>query len=366
MSRILTRCLMKYLLLSSVCWLFLCLSTSAQHKVVTINDLSRKTVHFDKPDAQRFSGLFRHFEVIDERPDTGRIGISLLIGTIRGNYDRQFVFDKPAAAEISDYLNRYCTRPDAPFTALVVLRGLWLSNSNYLGPDGLKSAETQYEQWHIRLKAEIYAKRDSLYIPIFRYDTAWSKKMDDYTSAQHASFSELEANLSNLFLNLADSASSVTEQKQNSSRPITRQQIDDFNRSRFDKFADTNTTCARGVYANFEEFINNAPSIQDFEIKMEKKDHLLYIKDAAGKTNFSADAWGYCDGKSLFIMRDGILWPVWKEEKAFYFYALSDKEINMPQTFSALGQPIYNPKARESLEKEICIYTLDTDTGEIY
>lgn len=357
---------MKYLFLSPVCLVLLCLSAIAQRKKITINDLSRKTVHFDKPNDLYFPGLFRHFEVIDERPDTGRIGISLVFGTYRSNYDRQFVFDKPAAAEISEYLNRFSTRPDAPFTALVVLRGLWLSNSNYLGRDGLKSAEVQYEQWHIRLKAEIYATRDSLYTPIFRYDTVWSKKMHDYTSATRPSFPELEANLSNLFLHLADNASSVTEQKQNSGRPISRQQISEFNRSRFDKFADTNTTYAKGVYANFEEFKNNSPSIRDFEIKIEKKDHLLYIKDEAGKTTFSADAWGYSDGDSLFIMRDGILWPVWKEEKAFYFYALSDKEINPPQNIYAFGRPLYTPPARENLEEETCIYTLDIDTGEIY
>jgi len=351
---------MKYLLLSPVYLFFLCLSASAQHKI-TMDDLAHKTVHLDKPGAPGFPGSFRHFEVIDERPDTGRIGISLMIGTIRGNYDRQFVFDKPAAAEIAEYLNRYATRPDAPYTALVVLRALWLSNSNDL--EGVKNAEIQYEQWHIRLKAEVYATRDSQYIPVFRYDTAWTKKMHDYRIAMRSSFPELETTLSNLFINLADSASWVTERKQNPGRVISRQQIGEFNRSRFDKFADTNTAYASGVYASFEEFRNNAPSIRDFDIKMEKKDRLLYIKDAAGKPNYSDDAWGYSDGINLFIMRDGILRPVWKEGKAFYFYALSDKDVyTTPHEYRNYGYP-YNTSPGE---KEQCIYTLDTDSGEIY
>jgi hypothetical protein len=348
---------MKYLLLSPLCLLFFCLSTSGQHKI-TMDDLSRKTVHFDKPAASDVPTVFRHFEVIDERPDTGRIGISLMIGTLRGNDDRQFVFEKPAAAEISEYLNRYFTRPDAPFTALVVLRSLWLSNSNDL--EGVKNAEIQYEQWHIRLKAEVYATRDSQYIPVFRYDTAWAKKIHSYVTAMHSSFSDLETSLSTLFIYLADSASWVTERKQNPGRMISRQQISEFNRSRFDKFADTNTTYASGVYANFEEFTNNAPSIRDFEIRMEKKDHLLYIKDAAGKTSYSDVAWGYSNGDSLFIMRDGILRPVWKEGKAFYFYALSDKDV-----YTKPNEYRYGGNASPG-EKEQCIYTLDTDSGEIY
>jgi hypothetical protein len=360
---------MKYLLLAPVCLLFFCLSASAQHQV-TMDDLSRKTVHFDKPGSPGFPGvpvlpalpgLFRHFEVIDERPDTGRIGISLVLGTIRGNYDRQFAFDKPAAAEIAEYLNRYVTRPDAPYTALVVLRTLWLSNSS--GLDEVKSAEIQYEQWHIRLKAEVYATRDSQYIPVLRYDTAWSKKMHDYTSAIRSSFHEMEVNLANLFINLADSASWVMERKQSPGRLISRQQINEFNRSRFDKFADTNKSYAGGVYASFEEFRDNAPSIRNFEIKTEKKDRLLYIKDVAGKTNYSDDAWGYSDGTNLFIMRDGILRPVWKEGKAFYFYALSDKNIyTTPREYGSYGYP-YNTSPED---KEQCIYTLDIDTGEVY
>jgi hypothetical protein len=355
---------MKYLLLSPVCLLFLCLSTDAQHKVVTMADLSRKTLQFNKPGALAIPGLFSHFKVIDERPDTARIGIFLMLGKFQWAHDCQFIFGKPAATEIAGYLNQYSTRTDAPYTALVVLRGLWLSNADYR-PEGLKAAEKQYEQFHICLKAEVYATRDSQYIPIFRYDTVWTMKTTDYYASLHPSYSDIEATLSDIFLDLADSASWVIKQKQNPGRLISREQIREFNCSRFDKFADTNTAYPRGVYASLEEFRNNTPSIRDFEIRKEKNQRLLYIKDASGAPNISHDAWGCSDGTTLFIMRDGTLWPVWKEGKAFYFYAFSDKALYAPGYIEALTNPqIYEPHEGEGKEK--CIYTLDTDTGEIY
>jgi hypothetical protein len=150
-------------LLSPVCLLLLCLSAGAQHQTI-MADLSKTTLHFDKPDPSAFPSLFSHFEVIDERPDTGRIGIYLIQGVLRPN-DRQYVFKKPAAAEIAEYFNQHFTRPGAPYTALVILRTLWLSNANYTGEDQLKSPEKQYEQVHIRLKAEVYAAKDTQYIP---------------------------------------------------------------------------------------------------------------------------------------------------------------------------------------------------------
>jgi hypothetical protein len=348
---------MKYLL-APVFVLFLSFRTSAQ-RGSDLAGLIQKTVHFNKPATATFQGLFSHFEVIDERPDTARIGVYLTIAMYRPNYDRQFVFGKPAASEIAEYLNRYFTRPGAPYTALVVLRSLWLSNANYFKREEINNFKREYEVSHIRLRAEVYATRDSQYIPVFRYDTMLSNRARYNPVLQ---ISRLEEDLSSLFINLADSTSLVTEQKQNASRKISRRQIRDFNRSRFDKFVDSTASYASGVYASFEEFLNNAPSILNFEIKTTKSEHLLYIKDAAGKSNYSSDAWGYSDGATLFIMRDGSLWPAWRQGKALYFYGLSDKDKHL--TFDANG--LANNTPQPDQEQELCIYTFDTDTGEIY
>jgi hypothetical protein len=349
---------MKYLL-TPVLLLFLSVRTGAQ-RGTDLDVLPQETLHFHKPAAAQLPpGLFSHFEVIDERPDSARIGVYLITRPLFPNFDRQFVFGEPAAAQIAEYLNRYFARPGGPYTALIVLRSLWLSNANYTRPEEFRNAKIGYEVSHIRLRAELYAKLDSQYIPVFRYDTTLSNKSRFRPTLV---ISGLENDLSHLFTNLADSASRVTALKQYAGRHISRQEIETFNRSRFDKFADSTASFAAGVYASFEEFQSNAPSIRNFEIKKVKKETLLYLKDASGKSNFSTDAWGYSDGTRLYIMRDGSLWPAWRQRKAFYLYALSDKDKHV--TYDANG--LANGEPQPDQEQEVCIYTFDPDTGEFY
>jgi hypothetical protein len=308
--------------------------------------------------------LFNHFEVIDERPDTARIGVRTnKSGGFLASRDRQLVFNQSAAIEIAGYLNQHFARPDAPCTALVILRSLWLSDAITIPRDEISDKDKEFGKTHIRLKAEVYARKDSLYTPVFRYDTLYMEKTTDYDASLKFSYSVLDKNLSDLLINLADSASWVARDKQGKGRQITRQQINDFNRTRFISPFDNTTTYTRGVYMNFEEFRNNAPSIPDFEIRTENKDQqVLYIKDGSGTPYYSHTAWGYCDGKSVFIMRDGVLCPAWKEGSAFYFYA-----------FSIAEKPVYTYDMRGNLigethqrDRERTIYTIDMDSGTVY
>jgi hypothetical protein len=400
---------MKYPL-ALLCFLFLYTRVSAQHTEdssrqvsthhagdssrqatarlkASMSALSRTTIRFRTPGNTSYPGLFNHFEVIDERADTARIGIRAMTGPFSHNHQRQLVFGRPVAAEIAEYLNGHFSRQGAPFTALVVLRTLWLSDANYIREDLVKDPDKKLDNFQIRLKAEVYAGKDSLYMPVFRYDTLVTTKNRDYNSLQtpfsalQSYYPLMEAGLSDLFIDLADSASLVAGRKMGNGRKVSRDEIREFNRSRFTVPVDNGAVYAPGVYASFEEFRNNAPSIHDFEIKTEKKDILLYIKDAAGTSYYSHDAWGYSDGVSLFVMRDGILWPAWKEGKAIYFYGLSDKiktvqgqdynpgtpGYTTPGGKVVSGTPAYSaPYTTTEKEKVKCIYTVDMDSGEVY
>jgi hypothetical protein len=382
-------------------FLFLCSQASAQsghagdssrqvsdRLKTSLSDLSRATIRLHSSGEAFYPRLFNHFEVIDERADTARIGLRAKTGPFNHNHDRQLVFGKPAAAEIAEYLNGHFSRPGAPYTALVILRTVWLTDANYIREDLVKDPDKKLEDFQIRLKAEVYASRDSLYTPVFRYDTLLTTKSRDYASLQtpfsslKSSFPILEDNLSDLFSDLADSASIVTGRKAGNGRKVSREEIHAFNRSRFTMPVDTGTIYAAGVYTSFEEYRDNAPSIHNFEIKTEKKNLLLYIKDAAGPSYYSHNAWGYSDGASLFIMRDGILWPAWKEGKAIYFYGYSDKiKTVMRQDYypgtpgvvspggavvSGAAPGFSAPYPTSEKEKVKCIYSIDMDTGEIY
>ncbi|HET6255386.1 MAG TPA: hypothetical protein VFE32_15000 [Puia sp.] len=293
---------------------------------------------------------FSHFEVIDERPDTSRIGIHTCIPDFGRNYDRQLIFERSTRGAIADYLNRHFACPGSPYTALVILRTLWLSDANYARAEYIRHPEHRLERTHIRLKAEIYAIRDERYIPVLRFDTLQTA-MKRRILRERSSYFEWGANLALLMNDLADSSSRLAREKAVAGRWVDLDDIRQFNASRFNAPIDDDQP-ARGVYANFEEFRNNTPSIQNFEIKLEDRKRLLYIRES-GTTYYTHDAWGYCDGKDIYIMRDGVLCPAWKEGKAFYLPAGAATANSLTVT-------------HDRDYKQRSIYFVDMDTGDIY
>ena len=314
------------------------------------------TIRLKAPDSAH--SVFRHFIVLDERPDTARIGLHTFVPTFGAPHNRQLVFQRPASVEISAWLNEQFSRPRAPYTALIVLRTLWLSDPNYLREDFVKNPDKVHERTHLRLKAEIYASRDSLFVPILRYDTVLAYKNDNpYTSASY--YSHWEKDLTDILTDLTDTASRLTPlREEHPRRRLHPEEIREFNESRSTSPVDRVTTLTPGVYASFDEFRNNTPSIRDFEVKHESTERLLYIKEPGGASYYSHNAWGYSDGRSVFIMHNGHLCPVWKLGHAYYFYGGAKKEITMPPGASGPGQTI---------EVNIHpIFTIDMDKGIAY
>jgi hypothetical protein len=334
------------------CGLFFSLFVPAQVKPPSLSALPAVTIRLDQDASSQnnTNNLFSHFEVIDQRPDTGRIGLHINKGAAGHARDRQLVFDRPAATEIANWLNQHFTRPDAPYTGLIVLRTLWLSDANYPLEDLMRDPHKQQERTHIRLKAEVYAGRDSNYMPVFRFDTLSYTTKAVYSI--HSPYSDWERDLANILGDLIDSASFLAGQRRGNGRQIPLTAIHQFNQSRFVSPIDSNPNLIRGVYASFEEFRNNEPSIQNFEIKMAGPNLLLYIKESNGRSYYSHEAWGYCDGKNIFIMRDGALRSAWKEGKAFYFSA-SGTTASISSNTTPYNHSRY-------------IYTIDMDTGSIY
>ena len=117
---------------------------------------------------------------------------------------------------------------------------------------------------------------------------------------------------------------------------------------------------------------------------MQKNKRLLYIKEG-GSSYYSHDAWGYCDGKNIYIMRDGSLCQAWREGKAWYLHGEADLETpsddigpaQLPQKPNVAGSPpstipVSPPLGPDLVDvnrteiKRVRIYTLDPDNGDIY
>jgi hypothetical protein len=291
--------------------------------------------------------------VLDLRADSSRIGIHTCIPNFGRNHDRQLLFTGSASTEIAGYLNRHFTHTDGRYAALVILRTLWLSDANADRADLMRYPELRLERTHIRIKAEVYAIRDGRYFPVLRFDslqTAWKKRI----LAEPSPYFEWGRNLALLLHQLADSASRLIPEKEDQSRWVGLDDIRQFNTLRFNPpIGETSPT--RGVYANFEEFRNNRPSIKDFDVKLQNHERLLYIREQ-GTDYYSHDAWGYCDGKDIYIMRDGVLCPAWKEGNAFYIPAGARK--------STTGGTLTDIRGRDYRQRTI--YFVDMDTGDMY
>lgn len=377
--------------ISFVCSVLLSLPGIAQQTHVSLSSLSSVTIHLKEAKAPLPASPFSHFEVIDERTDTSRIGLHTFIHLLGGSrtHQRQMVFQHPAAREIAAWLDAHFTRPDAPYTALIVLRDLWLYDANYLREDKLKNPDIADERSHIRLKAEIYAVKDSQYIPLIRFDTLQTYKRSNTYNDIDSYYSLWDRDLTNVLNDMADSAAGMTATRAGNGRRIRLDDILQFNRSRFEAPITGTTTPNAGVYANFDEFRNNAPSIQNFEIRRVDGDLTLYIKDGSGVSYYSHDAWGYCDGKDIYIMREGMLLPVWKEGKAYYFMSEAYQEqannnnnnqyydpgrppITTPNGTVIPGSPggwypaatpLIPPLIKSDFRR---IFTVDMDSGHVY
>lgn len=54
----------------------------------------------------------------------------------------------------------------------------------------------------------------------------------------------------------------------------------------------------KGIYRNYDEFLNNNPIEGDFEVKSDKKE--TYLVSTTIDTGVTNKAWGYSDGKDIF------------------------------------------------------------------
>ena len=364
----------------SITLLLLGVTVCKAQPTTPLTDLPPVTINLEDPtDLPYHPGVFSHFEVMDERPDTARIGIHNFVPFLLHSRNRQLVFRHSAAREIADYLNTRFARPGAPYSALIVLRNLWLSDANFIKEEKVKNAGIMASRTHIRLKAEIYAFKDSFYLPLMRYDTTQTYKRGNTYNNLVTYYALWNKDLSSVLCEMTDSAAGLVAARAEHARHIQREDILQFNRSRFDVEITHTSSLTPGVYASFDEFRKNAPSIPHFEIRNGKRDQILYIQDANGSFYYSHTAWGYCDGRSVFIMRDGKLYQLWKEGNAFYFFSEAYKEIytaNSPRAARENQQGIigyYNypadagpPNTTRSEVNVNRIYTVDMDSGAAF
>ena len=279
-------------------------SESTLKKLSQPSSFSRKAVDIElvRPEKGKNSPvLFSHFEVIDARPDTSFIGVHTETLMLPMTRLRQLILKGSVARAIPDYLNKYFSNSAPPYKVLIVIRKLWISDVtySYRERESIEDLNIKDDKFNIRLRAEIYVSGDKpYYVPVLRYDSLIVSAKNGYDRIGNV--------LSGLLQNLADTLS-VTD----IDFPIFRDRV-----------------LVKGVYANFDEFRNNAPSIKDYEIGTEKKKSVLYTRDPSGHSYYNHNAWGVCDGKNLYVMLEGYVFAIFREQNAFYLSGFIETKDN--------------------------------------
>jgi hypothetical protein len=244
-----------------------------------------------------YPALFDTIEVLDARRDTSRIGI------IRAGAREQHevLYHLPVAAQLTGYLNTVYARPNGGHSLLIVLKNLWIDTHI----DFLRNEP----EWNISFLAEAYLKTKGGYVPLTFTDTTLRaiRSRSIYTLAADRIGELFDMLMSKLAVGDLDK----------DRRVVSYQQIDSFNRVRFNYPMDTATHLVKGVYKNIKEFRNNAPSIPTYDL----------AKVDGGNVDLLADSvWGYCDGERSYVRMPTGVFPIFSVDHQFY--ALGAKALH--------------------------------------
>jgi len=296
---------------------------SAGHATFTAWSAYRSTrIQLPVPAQDRLNKhpVFHSFDVLDARPDTGRIGVHMDRKELNGQFHhKQLVFTHPASQEIARYLNEHYSGVPATYAALIVLRTCWLSDIKYTLRQVEENPDLRFKKTRVRFKAEVYAVREGIYTPVLRFDTT-------LVSTRTPS-GEGGTILAGMLEDMVYRASQVNISRKEQVRQLSLENIRAFNHSRFSHAISRDSSLVKGVYRNFEEFKNNTPGIRDYEMRREGNNALLYLKEGGENAYYTHKVWGVCDGKRIYVMLDGTLCPAWKEQEAYYISYLAPGHV---------------------------------------
>lgn len=299
---------------------------------------------------------FQNIEVVDYRPDSSRIGLF-----IERRQQADLLFESSPGTVIKSFLNEAYTNPLASKTLLVVIRELWFSDillEKQLGkePSPFRS--------RISFRAETYVIENNGYIPLTYFDTLITSKEKIMDIAPFR-ITELMTSFIEK-INSSDISPAYLQTK----RLLSFAAIDSFSNKLFSYPIDAPDTLRKGVYASFEDFRNNKPSIFNYEIEKENSSSMtLRLKDEQGKSYYSRKMWGYCDGQQTYVMMDGNLFPIFTYDRAYYVYGSKEylvKKNYLPLFLVFPGALVFaTVPISENVTRRLRFFRLDIKTGEI-
>lgn len=310
------------------------------------------------------SKAFHSVEVIDLRNDTS--GVGYYSSTILGTTTKKIILQGGCSFAVKSWMSGYVNLKnsfDTVNSLFAVIRRLRISEEMVpeISGSNLKgNAENGWENG-VSVKIEYYYRQGKEYLPLYRFDSLLIFKEQFFKNAGNFITVSLIASLQRIKeinidvvkekgrkIALSDILNRVTKIYQ---IPIFKDVI-----------------YKKGVYANFEEFKMNSPSTDDYEFREGKLGDILYVKKD-GKEYPERNAWGFCDGKNIYIYSADKFSQLLREGNTFTFRGM--KSITRKVSHNLLKSSVLNlvtntGEKKTNFKMKLKYYQLDMETGEIY
>ncbi len=252
--------------------------------------------------------------------------------------NKKYTLDNGLAASLTNYFHQYYADNFSDNGAALVcyIKKFAITLKDTL-LDFYKPKEGFNEEKINNIHVEIegyYKTGDALY-PAFRMDTVYAYRFTKIKREFPQFIKEIIGPLIRK-INIADTAKILSR------KPYNEEQVAEKYQSRFKLPILTADSVKKGIYKNFDEFRNNAPSITNFTIKtdrmrinasaikridatslvmaaLQRKSTTVFLYDTNGELISPATIFGFSDGSTSWIEHGAFFYPLIRVANAFEF-----------------------------------------------
>ena len=349
-------------------------------------EISLEKVVCEKPLGDRFHSV----QVIDARDDTVAVGFYsvsrqeavkyMIKAGASGRKDNTDAWSKvyhypPSLKEgLTSWMYEYlqCRSSDSVRNKLlVVVKKLWLSFQAEKARFDNTNISSAIDGWDagVLCKMEFYLERDSVFYPLYRIDSVFTFKdlLYDYAGIRFVDNGPIFLTIT-LRSSLDKLYGVQPEEITRKRRKLTFAEIQQEYSRKKDMPLLHASVLNRGVYASYDEFKNNAPSLKEYELKSGSMGDILFVKEGAQEYP-TRNVWGYCDGSSIFINSGDKYSKLIRQANTFYFYGIKEIARRSKIRFmkaSPLNYAANSGEKKSVYKKNLKYVMLDMESGEVY
>jgi hypothetical protein len=275
-------------------------------------------------------------EFKDVRYDTSFIAMKLPLLHVSRTFNIKINLDDGLANNLSKYFNSFYSTVDNGQQKRMIcyVKKFYVTRQNdfleHFNAGDLQDDITS----QVTIEIECFYKRGDTLFPAVRFDTSYTHHISDPIDVPYQIKQMLQP-----FMNKIENINLVNVEKR---KAYNEAEIQNRYLERFNLPILTTTTYKKGIYRNFNEFKNNAPSIDSFKISVDQmkvntgdrelldltslawkafqtKNSAVFLYDKNNNLISPSNIFGYCDGKTLWIQHGAFFYPLEKTGNAFEF-----------------------------------------------